>query len=166
MDFNFSQSQLELQDRLRTFCRDHCSDQLAQELDEHPRDPQELHAALVNDGILGHCLPAAFGGGDGRIVDAVIIHQALSHASDAAVNLMFVNYICAALVSLTGNQAQKERLVAGVARGDIRMAFALTEPEAGSDAGAIQCRARMAGEAERVNLFPTDRRIFLCNNLG
>ncbi len=54
-------------------------------------------------------------------------------------------------IALAGSEAQKKRLLPGVASGELAAAFALTEPEAGSDAGALACSARRVGDEWIVN---------------
>jgi len=54
-------------------------------------------------------------------------------------------------IALAGNDEQKRRLLPGVASGELAAAFALTEPEAGSDAAALSCSARRVGDEWIVN---------------
>lgn len=151
MDFNFSDEQLKLRKSVENFCARHCTETAARELDEHPHFPEALHAALADAGILGHCLPVEHGGGGGGMIDLAIITELLGGSSDAAVNLFFVNFICMALITQCGNEEQTQRFVKGVANGSLCMAFALTEPEAGSDAGAILSRAEKCQEGYIVS---------------
>ena len=59
-------------------------------------------------------------------------------------------------ISLQGTPQQKERYLGKVARGEAIAAFALSEPEAGSDVAAMQCSARIEGEHEK-RLVPVFR---------
>jgi alkylation response protein AidB-like acyl-CoA dehydrogenase len=158
VDFKLDPPQQALRSRVIAFADAHLDSAAAATLDRHPRYPDELHAALAKAGLLGHCLPQEFGGGGGNVMDAVLINQALGGHGDAAVNILFVNFIGAALVNLIGSKAQKQDIIPAVARGDLRLAFALTEPDAGSDAGSIQCRADRDGDAytlRGVKLYTT-----------
>lgn len=141
MDFSLNKAQKALQEQVTVFCERHYNRQIAASLDEEPKYPEALHAAMAEAGLLGYCQPSAFGGSEGAVMDAVIINQVLGGYGDAAANIFFINFIGAALINLAGTQAQKQQILPDVIRGRHRLAFALTEPEAGSDAGSIQCRA-------------------------
>jgi alkylation response protein AidB-like acyl-CoA dehydrogenase len=151
MDFDLTDEQHALRSRIKAFSEEHCGAGVSTELDGNPRYPEQLHAAMAEAGIFGHCLPKELGGAGGSITDAVIINEILSGRSDAAGNMLFVNLIGATLVAVAGNAEQKQRIIPGVAAGRIRLAFAMTEPEAGSDAGSIQCRAEPAGEGHALH---------------
>jgi alkylation response protein AidB-like acyl-CoA dehydrogenase len=81
----------------------------------------------------------------------VIINEILSGRSDAAGNILFVNLIGATLIALAGNPGQQQALVPAVAAGQLRLAFALSEPEAGSDANAIRTTAESSGDDDVLN---------------
>ena len=141
MDFSLDKAQIALQEQVTDFCKHHHNLQIAAALDEEPEYPDAVHTAMAEAGLLGHCQPSAFGGNDGGIMDAVIINRVLGGYGDAAANIFFVNFIGATLINLAGTEAQKQQILPDVIGGRHRLAFALTEPEAGSDAGGIQCRA-------------------------
>jgi len=147
MDFGLTAGQAALRERVETFCSAHCTEEHAAALDRESRYPVELHRALAESGLLGWCLPAAYGGAGGSPIDACIINERLGRCSSAATNLLFINGVSAALIALAGSEAQKEEYVRGVAEGRLRFAFALTEPGAGSDAAAIASRAVRDGDA-------------------
>jgi alkylation response protein AidB-like acyl-CoA dehydrogenase len=151
MHFQLSDDQSRLRRNVEAFCRQHCSESSARDLDANSRFPERLHSAMAEAGILGHCLPSEYGGRDGRMVDAALITEVLAGASDAAANLLFVNFICAALVTQCGTPEQRRKFVTGAADGSLRLAFALTEKEAGSDAGNLQCRAERSADAYVLN---------------
>jgi len=141
MDFSLDKSQKTLQEQVTDFCKHHYNPRIAAALDEAPEYPEALHSAMADAALLGHCQPSAFGGNDGKVMDAVIINQVLGAHGDAAANIFFINFIGATLIILAGTEEQKQRILPDVIAGRHRLAFALTEPEAGSDAGSIQCRA-------------------------
>lgn len=158
MDFGLSEAQQALREKVVAFSDEYCTEAHAQALDRHPEYPAELHRALAASGLLGYGLPEALGGSGGTAVDTVIIHEQLGGRSDAALNLLFVNSICGTLITFAGSDQQKAELVPAIARGELGFAFALTEPEAGSDAGAIKTRARAHGDdyvVDGVKLYTT-----------
>jgi alkylation response protein AidB-like acyl-CoA dehydrogenase len=158
MEFELNDAQQALRRRIIAFSEQHCGSAVSTELDRNPRYPEELHAAMAEAGIFAHCLPRELGGAGGSVTDAVIINEILGGRSDAAGNMLFVNLIGATLVAVAGTAEQKQQIVPEVAAGRVRLAFAMTEPEAGSDAGGIQTLAEPAGDGyalRGVKLYTT-----------
>ncbi|MDR0244231.1 MAG: acyl-CoA dehydrogenase [Burkholderia sp.] len=103
---------------------------------------------LLRSGFLdpGYTGPQA---GDMERVCAIM--SALAEQSGAVATVYMVNGVLAPLcVSCLGTPAQKQSLLPGVAQGRVQLAFALTEPEAGSDAGAARTEAIPAGDGYRL----------------
>jgi hypothetical protein len=146
MDFGLTAEHAALQERVERFCKEHCTEAHAAALDREPGYPVELHHALADAGLLGWCLPAAYGGRDGGPIEACLVNEGLGRHSSAATNVLFINGVAAALVAFAGTEEQKQDYVRGVASGALRFAFALTEPGAGSDAAAIATRAVRDGD--------------------
>jgi len=146
MDFDPTPEQAALRERVEAFCRRHCTDADAALLDQRPNAPDGLYHALAEAGLIGYCLPAAHGGGGGGPVEACIINEVLARSSATATLLFQVNALSAAPIVLGGTDAQKEAHVRPVAEGRLRLAFALTEPNAGSDAGALEACAVRDGD--------------------
>jgi len=151
MDFQLSAEQTALRDRVIAFCSSHCQPEQEARRDRQPGYPFELHEAMAAAGILGHCLPAAHGGGGGGTVELCVINEEVARHSTSASNILFINGICGALIGLAGSEEQKRRYLRGIAEGRLRFAFALTEPGAGSDAAAIQLRAVRDGDGYVLN---------------
>lgn len=141
MDFRFTDGQLQLQKQVSDFCTEYCTQTVAKTLDEAPSYPDELHQALCEQNILGHCLPKAYGGNGGGFVDLALIAQTLGGNSNVALNIYFVNMAVATLLLLAGTDDQREQFLRPLVQGEFKACFSLTEPGAGSDAGSIQCHA-------------------------
>ena len=141
MDFDLTAEQTALRERAEVFCREHCTEADAAMRDRDRVYPESLHRALAASGLLAACLPAAYGGGAGGPVEWCLVNEVLARHSAAAMLLLLANGITAALITLGGSEAQKERYLPGVGDGRVRFAFALTEPGAGSDTAAISTRA-------------------------
>lgn len=150
MQFEPTESQAALRATVASFCQEHATPQASEALDRAPRYPDELHQALCDAGILGHCLPEEFGGGGGGLIDLAIISEELASCSNAAVNILFVNVAVGTLLSRAGTAEQRADYLPRLVSGEMRSCFALTEPGAGSDAGAIACRAVRAGDVYRL----------------
>lgn len=158
MDFSLGQRQRDLADRVEQVCRTHCSAAQESRRDTSPEFPDELYRALGSARVLGNTLPAEYGGDDGGFLDRCVIAETLGRFSTTAVSLYFVANICATMIAEAGTGAQRTQFLPALAGGEIRLAFALTEPTAGSDAGAITTRAIPDGDhvvLEGTKLFIT-----------
>jgi acyl-CoA dehydrogenase len=114
---------------------------------------RRLVAALGAAGLLRHCVPAGprgeHGGAQPQLDSRALclLRETLAW-HDALADFAFaMQGLGSGAVTLAGSAAQRAQLLPAVARGEVITAFALTEPEAGSDVGAIQCRAQRVGDA-------------------
>ena len=161
MDFVLGQCQRDIADRVEQVCRTHCSTEQESRRDASLEFPGELYRALGSAGVLGYTLPAEYGGHDGGFLDRCVIAETLGRFSTTALSMYFVANICATMIAEAGTDTQRTRLLPALAEGDLRLAFALTEPAAGSDAGAIAARAVRDGDhvvLEGTKLFTTGAR--------
>lgn len=115
---------------------------------EH-RPPREAFDALARDGWLGLGISERFGGSGGGPVDLAIALEEIGRAHLDLALWVFRNLSHGGLgLSRHGTPEQQERWLPAIARGELSLAFALTEPEAGSDAAAITTRAVREGEGD------------------
>ena len=121
---------------------------------EEGRVNRRLIRGLGDEGLLPSLFPRGAGGShDGEIsaVDLCLVREALGQESTQAENAVAIQTLGAYPIVLAGNTEQAERFVAPVARGEAVAAFALTEPAAGSDAGALALRAEPDGKGYRLS---------------
>ena len=109
--------------------------------------PDDVIADMRDMGLFGLTIPEAFGGIGLNVEEEVQVVMALCRASPAFRSLVGTNNGIGSLgIVLAGNDAQKARWLPGLASGETIASFALTEPDAGSDAAAVRTRAdRMDG---------------------
>jgi alkylation response protein AidB-like acyl-CoA dehydrogenase len=158
VDFGLGQQQRDIADRAEQVCRTHCSAAQESRRDASSEFPDELYRALGSAGVLGYTLPAEYGGQNGGFLDRCVIAETLGRFSTTAVSMYFVANICATMIAEAGTDAQRSQLLPALADGELRLAFALTEPTAGSDASAIATRAIANGDhvvLEGTKLFTT-----------
>jgi len=159
MDFALSPEQQQLQQRVARFCAEHLAPPDVQALDHTTLFPASLYAAMAESGLLRVAIPAPFGGEGGNLFDVVLIAEELAKHSSTAVNLYLVNSVFAGLlVVLAGTGEQRQTLLPRLGAGQCKLAFALTEPGAGSDAAAIATTATADGDAfviEGTKLYTT-----------
>jgi alkylation response protein AidB-like acyl-CoA dehydrogenase len=141
MDFALTPEQREIQALTREFARAEIEPHAAGWDREH-RFPRELFAQLAELGLMGACVPEEYGGAGADFVSYVLVLEELSRA-DAGVGVTVAVHTSAVTLPILtyGSDEQRSRFVPPLARGEAIGAFALTEPGAGSDAGAMITRA-------------------------
>lgn len=104
-------------------------------------------------GLVRYVVPAAYGGVHPHldIRSLCLVRQILSRHSALADTMFAMQGLGSCPISIAGNDEQKQRFLPGVARGESVAAFALTEPEAGSDAAGLQTTARREGNEYRLD---------------
>jgi alkylation response protein AidB-like acyl-CoA dehydrogenase len=116
------------------------------ELDEREEFPWEILRALAQVGLFGIFLPEEYGGTGGGCLDLCVATEELSRVCAGVA----VSYAASALgaypILLFGDEEQKKKYLPSVASGEKLAAFALTEPDAGSDAAAVQTSAVKEGD--------------------
>ncbi|MFJ1935649.1 acyl-CoA dehydrogenase family protein [Kitasatospora sp. NPDC088160] len=105
----------------------------------------ELWADAGKAGYLGVNLPAEYGGGGGGITDLAIVLEELGSAGCPLLLLIVSPAICGTVIARFGTEEQKQRWLPGLADGSRKMAFGITEPDAGSNAHRISTVARRDG---------------------
>ena len=109
----------------------------------------ELWLEIGRNGYLGINIPEEYGGGGGGIGDIAAVCEELA-AQGCPLLLMVVSpAICGTIISRYGTQAQKARWLPGIADGTSTMAFAITEPDAGTNTHNISTTARR--DADRLD---------------
>lgn len=120
--------------------------------EENGIDQGLLLSELGRLGLMGVCVPAEWDGSGADFVSYVLATEEIAAADSGICNMMNVHNspVCAALIEY-GTEAQKQRYLKPLARGEMFGAFLLTEPEAGSDAGALKTRAICKGDRYVIN---------------
>ena len=117
--------------------------------DREHRFPSDLYAKLAELGLMGVCVPADLGGAGADFLAYILVLEELSRA-DAGVGVTVAVHTSACTLPILafGSDEQRARFVPPLARGERIGAFALTESEAGSDAGALRTRAEADGDGD------------------
>ena len=137
------------QREIRALARDFAEREIAPHAaawDREHRFPHEVFARLGELGLMGACVPVEHGGAGADFLSYVLALEELARA-DAGVAVTVAVHTSAATLPLLahGTEDQVDRLVPPLAQGHELGAFALTEPEAGSDATALRTRADAEG---------------------
>ncbi|HVQ94032.1 MAG TPA: acyl-CoA dehydrogenase family protein [Mycobacteriales bacterium] len=102
---------------------------------------RELWDEMGSLGYLGVNIPAEYGGGGQGITELTIVGEELAAAGCPLLLLVVSPAICATIIARSGTAEQRMRWLPGIADGSTRMAFAITEPEAGSNSHRITTTA-------------------------
>jgi len=141
MDFELSGDQREIQSLAREFAEAEIEPNAA-DWDRAHGFPRELFGKLAELGFMGVCIPEEFGGAGADFLSYILVLEELSRA-DAGVGVTVAVHTSAVTLPVLGfgTDEQRSRFVPPLARGEAIGAFALTEPEAGSDAGSLRTAA-------------------------
>src|SRR5947207_10002210 len=151
MDFALSDEQREIQALARDFGAAEI-EPYAAEWDRAHGFPPELYGKLAELGLMGVCVPEEYGGAGADFVAYMLVLEELSRG-DAGVGVTVAVHTSAVTLPLLrfGTREQRARFVPPLARGELIGAFALTEAEAGSDAGALRTSATREGDGWRIS---------------
>ena len=141
MDFGFTEEQLMIQDVARRIAQEKVGPS-AEHFDRSGEFPLENIRLLGENGLMGIEVPAEYGGAGMDPVAYVLAMVEIAAADAAHSTIMSVNnsLFCNGILT-HGTEAQKQKYVREIAEGKEIGAFALTEPQSGSDATAMRCRA-------------------------
>lgn len=110
------------------------------------RKGEAMWRELADAGFLGVNLPAEYGGGGLGIYELSIVCEELARVGAPLLLLIVSPAICGTIIAQYGTPAQKSEFLPGLASGANKMAFAITEPDAGSNSHEIATRATRAGD--------------------
>ena len=141
MDFNFSEEQLQIQSIARDFAQKRIAP-VAADFDKSGEFPLDNIREMGKLGLMGIEVPAEYGGAGMDSISYVLAMIEIAAADCAHSTIMSVNntLYCNGLLKF-GSEEQKHKYVTPIASGEAIGAFALTEPQSGSDATAMRCRA-------------------------
>ncbi len=151
MSFALNKEQLMIQKMARDFARKELAP-LAAERDEQHLFPADSLRKMGELGLLGMLVSEKYGGEDmGTVSYALALTEIAGACASTAVIMSVHNSICCGSIERFGSEEQKQQFLVPMAAGQLIGAFALTEPEAGSDAQALSCSAVKEGDAYILN---------------
>ncbi len=161
MDFSLTPEQEQLYDSMRRLARDVVAPGAADRDREGRWDP-DVWKQLAANGVAGMPIPEEYGGSGGSILDCCLVNEALGeggHDGGLGLSLGAHWVIGSVPIWLHGSEELKRRWLPGLCDGSLIGAWASTEPEAGSDAGAIRTTAVRDGDDFVLN----GTKIFITN---
>ena len=150
MDFSLTDEQALLQQTVRQFAEEVVAPG-AIERDEGKIWPAEVIRQLGELGLMGMMVPEQWGGAGMDTISYAIAMEEIARAEASSAVIMSVNnsLVCS-LLQKFGTDGQKEKYLKPLASGDKLGAFSLSEPQAGSDASNLLCRAERDGDTYRI----------------
>ena len=143
MDFDLTDEQRLLRDTVRDFARQEIAP-IAEELDRTKSFPYELVAKMGELGLMGIPFPEEYGGGGAdTLAYALAVEELTRIDSSVAITMAAHTSLGTMPIHLWGTDEQKDDWLPQLCSGKKLAAFGLTEPEAGSDAGNTQTRAKL-----------------------
>src|SRR3954447_14608780 len=147
-----TEEQQDLIAAVRDLCRRECGTREQRDAltgrGRHPHNP-ELYRKVAELGWLGVAIPEAYGGSGGGMVDLCLFLEETSRGM-APIGAFGVSMIVGAAFERYGTEEQKQEILPGIVGGAVE-SIAMSEPGAGSDVGALQCRAARSNGGYVIN---------------
>ncbi len=151
MKFDLTEEQEMIRDTMRDFALNEI-EPLAAEIDEESRHPDETVRKMAKAGIMGISVPKEYGGAGADTMSYAIALEEIGRVCASTAIIVSVNNSLACFPILKyGNEEQKQKYLVPLAKGTKLGAFALTEPSAGTDAGAQKTVAVKDGDEYVIN---------------
>ncbi|HJW20956.1 MAG TPA: acyl-CoA dehydrogenase family protein, partial [Candidatus Limnocylindrales bacterium] len=138
--YRLTQEQLLLRDTIRQLADEKIAPRAA-EIDRTGEFPEDIRQLLASYDVLALPFPTEYGGVGADLLTECIAIEQIARACTTSSLILTVQGLGSLPILLGGSEEQKARLLPDLASGRKLAAFALTEPEAGSDAGAARTRA-------------------------
>ena len=146
MDFEFTEEQVMLRDSVRSMLDRIATPEYVRRCDAEPHYPYELYDAFVETGLLRMPFPESVGGLGGGVIDFMIVAEELGRKSYDFLGAYGLSVFNGLNILHNGTDAQRGYWLPRLFDGSVRMSISMTEPDAGSDAGAMRTRARRDGD--------------------
>lgn len=151
MDMNFTEEQNMLRESVNKLMDKHAPVAKIRQWDKERVYPYELYDAWVEAGLLRMPFPEAYGGLGGNVVDMMIINEELAYRSADLSMCYGGNIFCGLNIVHKATEEQKKFWLPQLLDGKIRFSISMSEPDAGSDIGAMRTSARRDGDDYILN---------------
>ncbi len=148
--YTLSEEHTLLRDTVRALANDKIAPRAA-EIDETSEFPWDVHDALVQADLHAVHVPEAYGGAGADALATVLVIEEVARACASSSLIPAVNKLGTVPLALSGSEELKQRFLEPLARGEAMFSYALSEPEAGSDAAAMRTKAVRDGDHYVLN---------------
>jgi alkylation response protein AidB-like acyl-CoA dehydrogenase len=150
MDFTFTAEQLAIRETIRDLVQEKVVPRAA-DIDQKQQYPKDIERLFAENGILGIPFPEEYGGVSGTSVSICMGVEEIAKGDATCSLLLAVQALGSYPILLAGSEEQKKRLCPPLAAGEHMACYALSEPNSGSDAGAMKSTAKRHGEEYVLN---------------
>jgi alkylation response protein AidB-like acyl-CoA dehydrogenase len=151
VNFDLTKEQQMIREEVRNFARKEIAPR-AEESERTGEYPYEIMAKMADLGLMGIPFPEEYGGMGGDWVSQHVVIEELSRADvNFGALLDVTSSVVGQELSVFGTEAQKQQYLVPIATGEKIGAFALTEPDSGSDAAALTATAELQGDEWVLN---------------
>jgi len=151
MDFNFTQEQRLLRDSVRELMKRHATPEYVKQHDREQKFPYDLYNAWADAGLLRLPFPEEYGGLGGTVMDVMVVTEELSKVSTDLQMPYGAAIFCGLNILRNGSEEQKRRWIPKLLDGEIMLAISMSEPDAGSDVGALRTTGVRQGDGWVIN---------------
>ena len=141
MDFELTDELSGLRDVVRSLARDKIKPR-AREIDLSGEYPQDIFEEFARADLLGLCIPVEYGGSGAGIMGLTLAIEEVTKYSNVLGLMLLLTRLATGPVMIAGTEEQKRTYLPGIASGQTRASFCLSEPGAGSDVAGMTTRAR------------------------
>jgi butyryl-CoA dehydrogenase len=159
MDFSLTSVQIDFQKWISHYMKTNLAP-VVSDIENAHQFPMEFYMQLAEDGLLGINFPEKYGGKNADCITcALLIEETSKYCSSVAGSITTAGMTAPYPLLILGSEAQKEKYLYGVPTGEIITAFAISEPDAGSDVTRLSTRGVRDGDHYLIN----GTKIFISN---
>ncbi len=151
MDFGLNEEQRMLRDSMRKLMAQHAPPAEIRRLDEAREFPERVYQAWVDGGFFGLPFAEEFGGAGGDLLDLCVIIEEIGRVSADFVMAFSGTLFCGLNLVKKGSDAQKRYWIPKLLSGEVKFSVSISEPDAGSDVGAMRTSAVRDGTSWVLN---------------
>jgi alkylation response protein AidB-like acyl-CoA dehydrogenase len=141
MDFGFTEEQRLLRDSVRKLLQKHAPPDYVRKHDRERTYPEELFQAWAEAGLIGLPFPEEYGGAGGSLMDMVVVAEEIARVSADLVMAYTGGIFCGLNLVRKASEEQKRYWLPKFMAGEIKFSISMSEPDAGSDIGAMRTTA-------------------------
>lgn len=163
MEFGFTSEQQMFRESVRRFMAKECTREYIRECSDNDRFPHELYANMASQGWMGIPFPEKYGGSGLGPMELAIFLEEAGYGWYGAGSSYFSTVVLGGYnILIYGTEEQKQEFLPRIVSGEAKMAFALSEPNVGSDAAAVELFAQEHGDHFVLNgqkMFTTNAHV-------
>ena len=148
--YNFTPAQIELRDRVRDIVDKYIRPR-AEEIDQKGEFPWDIFEIYKKENLLGISFPKEYGGTEVGAMACAMTLEEIAKACTTCIQICGQPILGAKMIVGAGSHEHKAKYLPLIAKGDLFPAVCMTEPEAGSDSGALRTRAVKKGDSYVLN---------------